>query len=167
MRNTSICGATETLLIHKNKSKNIKEILNELTASGCQIVGDKKVKKIYSGQIQLANSKSWSTEHLAAKISIKIVKDVDEAITHINKYGTMHTDAIITSNNKTAIKFIKNIKSSIAIQNSSTQFADGGEFGFGGEVGISTNKLPPRGPVGLNQLVSYKYEVYGSGQIRK
>ena len=95
------------------------------------------------------------------------MNDVKEAVTHINKYGTMHTDAIVTKNKNTAKFFIKNVKSSIAIQNSSTQFADGGEFGFGGEVGISTNTLPPRGPVGLNQLVSYKYEVYGSGQIRK
>ena len=94
-------------------------------------------------------------------------EDVKEAVAHVNKYGTMHTDAIVTKNKNTAKFFIKNVKSSIAIQNSSTQFADGGEFGFGGEVGISTNTLPPRGPVGLNQLVSYKYEVYGTGQIRK
>ena len=113
------------------------------------------------------SNKTWSTEHLSSKISVKVVQNILEAIEHINKYGTMHTDAIITNNNRTAKYFIKNVNSSIAIQNSSTQFADGGEFGFGGEVGISTNKLPPRGPVGLNQLVSYKYEIYGSGQIRK
>ena len=95
------------------------------------------------------------------------VKNVFEAVKHINKYGTMHTDAIISNNKKTAQYFLRNVKSSIAIHNSSTQFADGGEFGFGGEVGISTNKLPPRGPVGLNQLVTYKYEVLGSGQVRK
>ena len=159
MRNTSICGATETLLIHKNKSKNIRDILNELTNSGCQIIADKKVKKIYSGQVQLANNKTWSTEHLGAKISVKIVKDVDEAIKHINKYGTMHTDCIITQNKESAKKFLNNVKSSIAMHNTSTQFADGGEFGFGGEVGISTNTLPPRGPVGLNQLISYLYEI--------
>ena len=96
-----------------------------------------------------------------------MVKNIKDAINHVNKYGTMHTDAIITSNNSEAKIFLKNVKSSIAIHNSSTQFADGGEFGFGGEVGISTNKTPPRGPVGLNELVSYKYEVYGSGQTRK
>ena len=104
---------------------------------------------------------------MSSKISVKSVNSLNEAILHINKYGTMHTDAIITKNNYTAKEFLKNVKSSIAIHNSSTQFADGGEFGFGGEVGISTNNLPPRGPVGLNQLVSYKYEIIGNGQIRK
>ena len=167
MRNTSICGATETLLIHKNKLKSVNEILEELTKSGCKIYGDKTIKKNFSGKTLIANNKTWSTEHLSSKISVKVVQNILEAIEHINKYGTMHTDAIITNNNKTAKYFIKSVNSSIAIQNSSTQFADGGEFGFGGEVGISTNKLPPRGPVGLNQLVSYKYEIYGSGQIRK
>ena len=167
MRNTSICGATETLLIHKKKLKNISEILEELTKNGCKIYGDKTIRKNFSGKTLIANNKTWSTEHLSSKISVKVVQNILEAIEHINKYGTMHTDAIITNNNKTAKYFIKSVNSSIAIQNSSTQFADGGEFGFGGEVGISTNKLPPRGPVGLNQLVSYKYEIYGSGQIRK
>ena len=167
MRNTSICGATETLLIHKKKLKNISEILEELTKNGCKIYGDKTIRKNFSGKTLIANNKTWSTEHLSSKISVKVVQNILEAIGHINKHGTMHTDAIITNNNRTAKYFIKNVNSSIAIQNSSTQFADGGEFGFGGEVGISTNKLPPRGPVGLNQLVSYKYEIYGSGQIRK
>ena len=167
MRNTSICGATETLLIHKNKIKNINEMLEELTKNGCKIYGDKTIRKEFFGKMLIANNKTWSTEHLSSKISVKVVQNILEAIGHINKYGTMHTDAIITNNNRAARYFIKSVNSSIAIQNSSTQFADGGEFGFGGEVGISTNKLPPRGPVGLNQLVSYKYEIYGSGQIRK
>ena len=167
MRNTSICGATETLLIHKKNSKFVNNILQELTENGCEIYADSKVKKLYLGKTKTANEKLWSREFLSAKISVKLVKDIYEAIHHINKYGTMHTDSIITKNKKSAKIFIKNVKSSIAMHNSSTQFADGGEFGFGGEVGISTNKLPPRGPVGLNQLVSYKYEVYGSGQIRK
>ena len=99
-------------------------------------------------------------------VSVKAVKSLDEAINHINRYGTMHTDCIITENKKSAKKFLKNIKSSIVMHNTSTQFADGGEFGFGGEVGISTNILPPRGPVGLNQLVSYKYQVTSKGKIR-
>ena len=167
LRNTSICGATETLLIHKNKSKNVNEILNELTERGCYIYADRKISKLFNGNSKLANNKTWSKEHLSAKISVKLVNNINEAVNHINKYGTMHTDAIITNNKISAKFFIKNIKSSIAIHNSSTQYADGGEFGFGGEVGISTNKLPPRGPVGLNQLVSYKYEIYGSGQTRK
>ena len=98
---------------------------------------------------------------------MKTVKNCEDAINHINKYGTMHTDSIVTKNKKTAQKFLKNVKSSIAMHNTSTQFADGGEFGFGGEVGISTNILPPRGPVGLEQLVSYKYEVVSNGKTRK
>ena len=167
LRNTSICGATETLLIHKNKSKNVNEILNELTTRGCSIYADKKIYKLFNGNSKLANKKTWSTEHLSAKISVKLVDSIADAVNHINKYGTMHTDAIVTNNKISAKFFLKNIKSSIAIHNSSTQYADGGEFGFGGEVGISTNKLPPRGPVGLNQLISYKYEIYGSGQTRK
>ena len=167
LRNTSICGATETLLIHKNKSKNVNEILNELTERGCYIYADRKISKLFKGNSRLANNKTWSKEHLSAKISVKLVNNINDAVNHINKYGTMHTDAIITNNKISAKFFIKNVKSSIAIHNSSTQYADGGEFGFGGEVGISTNKLPPRGPVGLNQLVSYKYEIYGSGQTRK
>ena len=167
MRRTGICGATETLLIHKNKSKNINEILTELTNRECSIYADKKILKIFKGNAKLANNKTWSKEHLSSKISVKLVNSIGDAVNHINKYGTMHTDAIITNNRLSAKYFIKNIKSSIAIHNSSTQYADGGEFGFGGEVGISTNKLPPRGPVGLNQLVSYKYEIYGSGQTRK
>ena len=104
---------------------------------------------------------------MSSNISARVVKNLYEAVKHINKFGTMHTDAIITEDNKAANYFLKNIKSSIGIHNSSTQFADGGEFGFGAEVGISTSNLPPRGPVGLGQLVSYKYEVYGKGQIRK
>ena len=167
LRNTSICGATETLLIHKKNSKFINNILQELKKHGCSIYADSKIKKLYKGKAKLASERIWSKEFLSAKISVKLVNDINEAIFHINKYGTMHTDAIITKNKKSARLFIKSVKSSIAIHNSSTQFADGGEFGFGGEVGISTNKLPPRGPVGLEQLVSYKYEIFGQGQIRK
>ena len=118
------------------------------------------------GNSQLAKTDNWGKEYLSSAISVKCVNNVSDAIYHVNRYGTMHTDAIITRNNKVADKFLKNVKSSIAIHNSSTQFADGGEFGFGGEVGISTNKLPPRGPVGLSKLVTYKYEVQGSGQVR-
>ena len=168
LRNTSICGATETILIHKKVLKKFSNpILNKLAISNCKIIGDKKLKKYYKGKIYLAKEKDWSTEYLNATVSVKCVVSLEDAINHINKYGTMHTDSIITKNKKTANKFLKNVKSSIAIHNSSTQFADGGEFGFGGEVGISTNKLPPRGPVGLGQLISYKYEILGKGQIRK
>ena len=168
LRNTSICGATETILLHKQIVKTFcNPILNKLAINNCKIIGDRYLKKYYKGKFFLAKEKDWSTEYLSAAVSVKCVKNLESAIEHVNKYGTMHTDSIITKNKKSANKFLKNVKSSIAIHNSSTQFADGGEFGFGGEVGISTNKLPPRGPVGLEQLVSYKYEVFGQGQIRK
>tara|TARA_B100000214_G_scaffold361848_1_gene325679 strand:+ start:1224 stop:2471 length:1248 start_codon:yes stop_codon:yes gene_type:complete len=168
LRNTAICGATETLLIHNKIIKKFsKKIINSLESNGCKVYADTKIRRIFKGNSSLAKEKDWSTEYLSAQISIKSVKNIYEAIDHINKYGTMHTDAIITKNKKNAKIFIKGVKSSIAIHNASTQFADGGEFGFGGEVGISTNKMPPRGPVGLNQLVSYKYEIIGKGQIRK
>ena len=168
MRNTSICGATETVLFHKNIAKKfVNPVLKNLQKKGCNIYGDINVKKLFKGKANLANQKNWSTEYLSANISAKVVRDVSDAVKHINQFGTMHTDSIITADKKAANYFLKNIKSSIGIHNSSTQFADGGEFGFGAEVGISTNNLPPRGPVGLGQLVSYKYEVYGNGQIRK
>ena len=167
LRNTSICGATETILIHKNIVKKFSNpILQALENSGCKIIGDKNLKRYYKGQVYPAKEKDWSTEYLASIVSVKVVKNSEEAIKHINKYGTMHTDSIITKNKKTAKYFLKNVKSSIAMHNTSTQFADGGEFGFGGEVGISTNTLPPRGPVGLNQLISYKYEITSNGKIR-
>ena len=168
LRNTGICGATETILINKKIVKKFSNpILKKLAENNCKIIGDKYLKKFYKGKLFLAKEKDWSTEYLSSTVSVKCVENLEVAIKHINKYGTMHTDSIITKNNKTAKKFIKNVTSSIAIHNASTQFADGGEFGFGGEVGISTNKLPPRGPVGLEQLVSYKYEIIGKGQTRK
>ncbi len=168
LRNTAICGATETILLHEKIIKKFGTlILKNLEKNGCKIIGDNKIRKIYKGKIQKALNKDWSKEYLAPTVSVKSVKNLDEAIEHINKYGTMHTDCIITQNKKTAKKFLKEVKSSIAMHNTSTQFADGGEFGFGGEVGISTNTIPPRGPVGLNQLISYKYYVISKGKVRK
>jgi glutamate-5-semialdehyde dehydrogenase len=168
LRNTSICGATETILLHEKIVKKFSNpILKKLEENNCKIYGDSFLNKHYKGKIYPAKEKDWSTEYLAATVSVKTVKNCEEAINHINKYGTMHTDSIITKNKKTAKKFLKNVKSSIAMHNTSTQFADGGEFGFGGEVGISTNTLPPRGPVGLGQLISYKYEIVSNGQTRK
>ncbi len=168
LRNTAICGATETILLHEKIIKNIgNQVLKNLENNGCKIIGDKKIRKIYSNRIKKASIKDWSKEYLAPIVSVKSVKNIDEAIEHVNKFGTMHTDCIITQNKKSAKKFLENVKSSIAMHNTSTQFADGEEFGFGGEVGISTNILPPRGPVGLKQLVSYKYQVMSSGKIRK
>ncbi|MDC6465550.1 glutamate-5-semialdehyde dehydrogenase [Pelagibacteraceae bacterium] len=168
MRNTSICGAAETLLIDKACLKtHCEPVLSALSKLGCQVIGDKKIEKNFSKKIKIAKEKDWSTEYLSPKISVKSVDGVDGAIHHINKYGTSHTDSIVTKDKKAAEKFFLKINSSIIVHNASTQFADGGEFGFGAEVGISTNKVHPRGPVGLDQLVSYKYILKGKGQIRK
>jgi len=168
LRNTAICGATETILFHKKTlNKFLNPILKKLADSNCKIIADPIIKKKYKGISVKASKKDWSKEYLSPAVSVKAVENLEEAVKHINIYGTMHTDAIITQNKNAADKFLKNVKSSIAMHNTSTQFADGGEFGFGGEVGISTNTLPPRGPVGLNQLVSYKYKVTSKGQIRK
>ena len=168
LRNTAICGATETILLHEKIIKKFgNRILKNLEKNGCKIIGDNKIRKTYGKKIKKATNKDWSKEYLSPIVSVKSVKNINEAISHINKYGTMHTDCIITQNKKSAKKFLNEVKSSIAMHNTSTQFADGQEFGFGGEVGISTNILPPRGPVGLNQLVSYKYQVTSKGVIRK
>jgi glutamate-5-semialdehyde dehydrogenase len=168
MRSTGICGATETVLLHKKiVRKFCNPILKKLEENNCKIYGDKILKKYYRGKMYPAKEKDWYTEYLSPIVSVKCVENYSDAIDHINKYGTMHTDSIITNNNKTAKNFLKNVKSSIAMHNASTQFADGGEFGFGGEVGISTSNLAPRGPVGLGQLISYKYEIKGKGQTRK
>ena len=168
LRNTAICGATETILIHKNIIKKIGlSILKNLEKNNCKIIGDNTIKSLYNGKIEKATMKDWSKEYLSSVVSVKSVQNLDEAIKHINKFGTMHTDCIITENKKSAKKFLIQVKSSIAMHNTSTQFADGGEFGFGGEVGISTNTLPPRGPVGLDQLVSYKYQITSKGKTRK
>ena len=167
MRRTSICGAVETLLIdEKAVNSHAKEIINSLVNSGCEVRVDSKINKLFNGKLRLAKEKDWRTEYLDSIISIKTVKNVKEGVNHILKYGTMHTDSIITNNKKNAQIFLNGVNSSIAMHNVSTQFADGGEFGFGGEIGISTNKLPPRGPVGINQLTSYKYLVSGKGIIR-
>ena len=167
MRRTSICGALETLLIEEKALKtHAIEIINTLKKLGCEVRVDNKINKLFKNSLKFAKEKDWKTEYLDAIISIKTVKNVKEAVKHILKYGTMHTDSIITNDSKNAKVFLNGVNSSIAMHNVSTQFADGGEFGFGGEIGISTNKLPPRGPVGINQLTSYKYIVSGKGVIR-
>tara|TARA_X000001036_G_scaffold155437_1_gene147635 strand:- start:17777 stop:19018 length:1242 start_codon:yes stop_codon:yes gene_type:complete len=167
MRRTSICGALETLLINEKvlKTKGIK-VINSLIENDCEVIVDKKINKLFNHNLKLAKELDWQTEYLDAKISVKSVKDVKEAVKHVLKYGTMHTDCIISNNKKNTSFFLNNVNSAIAMHNVSTQFADGGEFGFGGEIGISTNKLPPRGPVGLNQLTSYKYIVKGRSVTR-
>ena len=167
MRRTTICGAVETLLIDsKSLKKYVLPIIDKLISLGCEVVVDKKINKLFKNKFKIAKEIDWKTEYLNAKISIKAVDGVQGAKEHILKYGTMHTDSIITNNAKTAEIFLNGVNSAIAMHNVSTQFADGGEFGFGGEIGISTNKLPPRGPVGINQLTSYKYIVTGKGIIR-
>ena len=167
MRRTSICGAVETLLIDEQAlSSHAKKIIQSLINSGCEVRVDSKINRLFKNKLKKAKERDWRTEYLDSIISVKTVKNVKEGINHILKYGTMHTDSIITNNKKNAQLFLNGVNSSIAMHNVSTQFADGAEFGFGGEIGISTNKLPPRGPVGINQLTSYKYLVSGKGIIR-
>ena len=166
MRRTGICGATETLLVNEHIAKKfLPKICSELNEKGCKIVGDEVTKSIVP-YIDLAIEEDWSTEYLAPKISIKVVRDVYDAIEHIQKFGTQHTDAIMTENKEIAKVFTNAVDSAIVLVNASTQFADGGEFGLGAEIGISTGKLHARGPVGAAQLTSFKYVVHGNGQIR-
>jgi len=171
MRRTGICGATETLLLKDDIHVNDAVcIIHDLIDAGCEVRGDEYIAKYvldpYYNKIKKANSKDWQTEYLAPIISIKAVKNVKEAIQHINQYGSNHTDAIITSNKKNAELFLKEVDSAIVMHNTSTQFADGGEFGMGAEIGISTGKLHARGPVGADQLTTFKYVVKGQGQLR-
>ena len=166
LRRTEICGAAETLLIDREYAKdNLDKIITNLYEGGCEIRGDIFSKEIDS-RILLADEKDWSTEYLDAIISIKLVENIDEAIDHIAKYGSGHTESIIAENKDVADKFLSLVDSAIAMHNASTQFADGGEFGLGAEIGISTGRLHARGPVGLEGLTTYKYIVKGNGQIR-
>jgi glutamate-5-semialdehyde dehydrogenase len=167
MRRTSICGATETILCHKNIVKTIlPKLLSTLINLGCEIRGDEDVCKI-NKKVKKANRLDWSTEYLSAVVSIKIVKNIEEAINHINVYSSKHTDAILTTDKKKAALFLREVESAIVMHNTSTQFADGAEFGLGAEIGISTGKLHARGPVSTTELTTYKYIVEGSGQLRK
>lgn len=166
MRRVGICGATESLLIDEEiADKALPILVDELIKSNCEIRGDADSQKI-DKRIKPASEEDWFTEYLAAIISVKIVKNEMEAIYHINHYGSHHTDAIISSETAVAHKFLREIDSAIVMHNTSTQFADGGEFGFGAEIGISTGKLHARGPVGAQQLTTYKYVVHGNGQLR-
>ncbi len=167
MRRTGICGATETLLIDKEViHSHLPIIISKLRKHGCEIRGDKYVKRVDSS-IKLATDQDWKTEYLDAIISIKtITNGVIEAIDHVNTYGSNHTDAIISDDKKAVELFLNKVDSGIVMHNTSTQFADGAEFGMGAEIGISTSKLHARGPVGVSQLTSFKYKVRGSGQIR-
>ena len=166
MRRAGICGAAETLLIDKKNAEIVlPRIAKALKDMGCELRGCDNSLKII-GDMKPAQKSDWSTEYLDAIISIKIVNGIRGAIDHINSYSTSHTDSIITENNNTANIFLKEIDSAIVMHNTSTQFADGGEFGMGAEIGIATGRFHARGPVGVEQLTSFKYVVRGSGQVR-
>ncbi|HWA18928.1 MAG TPA: glutamate-5-semialdehyde dehydrogenase [Devosia sp.] len=166
MRRTGICGATETLLIHKDAvATHLKPIIDALIAKGCEIRADATVLKLLPGATP-ATDDDFHTEFEDAIIAVKAVADVGEAIAHITHYGTHHTEAILTEDPVSVERFFDEVDSAILLHNASTQFADGGEFGFGGEIGIATGKFHARGPVGLEQLCTYKYQVRGNGQTR-
>jgi glutamate-5-semialdehyde dehydrogenase len=166
LRRTGICGATETLLVDRAVAKElVVQILDELAAKGCEIRADDAIWALYPAA-KPASEKDWHTEYLDAILSVKMVDGVEEAIAHIEKYGSHHTEAIITEDRLAAERFLDGIDSAIVIWNASTQFADGGEFGMGAEIGIGTGKLHARGPVGVEQLCTFKYVVRGNGQIR-
>jgi len=166
MRRTGICGATETLLVDRPVlESHLPGILDDLAAAGCELRGDAAVQALDS-RVAAAAPEDWDTEYLAPILAIKAVDGVDEAIAHINRHGSHHTEAIITEDPKAAERFVERVDAGIVMVNASTQFADGGEFGMGAEIGISTGKLHARGPVGAEQLTSYKYVVRGTGQAR-
>jgi len=166
MRRTGVCGAAETLLVDRAAApKMLKPLVEMLIDAGCEIRGDAAVRSIDS-RVKPASETDWSTEYLDAIITAGVVDGVDAAIEHIERYGTHHTDAIVTEDKKAAEKFLREVDSAIVLHNASTQFADGGEFGFGAEIGIATGKLHARGPVGVEQLTSFKYRIRGNGQTR-
>ena len=166
MRRVSICGATETLLVDRAfATTKLQAILGDLRDAGCELRGDPEILTIDPGLVP-ATEVDWQTEYLDAILAVRIVDGVAGAIDHISRYGSQHTDAIITEDKETAERFLREVDSAIVLVNASTQFADGGEFGMGAEIGISTQRLPPRGPVGAEQLTTYKYLVRGKGQVR-
>jgi glutamate-5-semialdehyde dehydrogenase len=166
MRRTGVCGAAETLLVDRAAAgTSLAPLVKMLLDAGCQVRGDPAVQKVDS-RVTPAHAEDWGTEYLDAIIAAGVVDGVDGAIAHIERYGSHHTDSIVTENSRAAEKFLREVDSAIVLHNASTQFADGGEFGFGGEIGIATGKLHARGPVGVEQLTTFKYRVRGSGQIR-
>ncbi|QEG22866.1 glutamate-5-semialdehyde dehydrogenase [Mariniblastus fucicola] len=166
MRRTGVCGAAETLLIHENVvASHLKPILERLAESGCEIRGDEAVCSTWPAA-KPASEEDWSAEYLEAILSVKVVSNVDEAIAHISQHSSGHTESIISENPESVAKFFNSIDSAILLHNASTQFADGGEFGMGAEIGIATGKMHARGPVGVEQLTSFNYRVRGNGQTR-
>jgi len=166
MRRTGVCGAAETLLIDRAAAATqLKPLVTMLLDAGCEVRGDADIQRA-DARVKPASEEDWSTEYEDAIISVKLVGGLDEAIAHIEHYGSHHTDAIVTEDTKAAEKFLNEVDSAIVLHNASTQFADGGEFGFGAEIGIATGKFHARGPVGAEQLTSFKYRVHGTGQTR-
>jgi glutamate-5-semialdehyde dehydrogenase len=166
MRRTGVCGAAETLLIDSAvSSTHLKPLLDMLIEAGCEVRGDKPTQAA-DKRVKPATEEDWSKEYLDAILAVGLVDGVDEAIAHIGRYGSHHTDAIVTDDAKAAEKFLAEVDSAIVLHNASTQFADGGEFGFGAEIGIATGRLHARGPVGVKQLTTFKYRIRGNGQIR-
>jgi glutamate-5-semialdehyde dehydrogenase len=166
MRRTGICGATETVLIDRGIAGDLLgTIVDDLLSAGCEIRGDAAAQKI-DARIVAASAADWDTEYLDAIVAVRVVDDVEAAIDHVNTHGSNHTDAIVTADAVAAERFLNRVDSGIVLHNASTQFADGGEFGMGAEIGISTGKMHARGPVGAEQLTSYKYVVRGAGQVR-
>ena len=166
MRRTGICGAAETLLIDERAlASHGKFLLDDLIGAGCEVRGDERLQALDS-RVKPASPQDWGTEYLDAIIAARVVAGVDEAIAHIREHGSQHTESIITADTATAERFLAEVDSAIVLHNASTQFADGGEFGMGAEIGISTDKLHARGPVGVEQLTSYKYVIHGDGQVR-
>jgi glutamate-5-semialdehyde dehydrogenase len=166
MRRTGVCGAAETLLVDRAAaSTHLKPLIEMLIGAGCEIRGDAAVQAA-DARVKPATDEDWRTEYLDAIITAGVVDGVDAAIAHIEKYGSHHTDAIVTADTATAEKFLSHVDSAIVLHNASTQFADGGEFGFGAEIGIATGRLHARGPVGVDQLTTFKYRIRGNGQTR-
>jgi glutamate-5-semialdehyde dehydrogenase len=166
MRRTGVCGAAETLLVDRaGASGNLKPLVEMLLEAGCEVRGDDAVQRI-DARVKPASEQDWDAEYLDAIIAAKVVDGVGGAIAHIQAHGSHHTDAIVTEDDKAAERFLNEVDSAIVLHNASTQFADGGEFGFGAEIGIATGKFHARGPVGVEQLTTFKYRIHGSGQTR-
>jgi glutamate-5-semialdehyde dehydrogenase len=166
LRRTGICGAAETLLVDRAYAgTHLAPLVKMLLDAGCAVRGDGATLSV-DARVAQAREADWATEYLDAIISVRVVEGLDQAIAHIETFGSHHTDCIVTENRATAERFLKEVDSAIVMHNASTQFADGGEFGFGAEIGIATGRMHARGPVGLEQLTSFKYRVRGNGQIR-
>jgi glutamate-5-semialdehyde dehydrogenase len=166
MRRTGVCGAAETLLVDEAcAATHLAPLIRALIEAGCEVRGDTAARAVHPS-VKLASEEDWGTEYLDAIIAVKTVPGLDAAIAHIARYGSQHTDAIVTRDKAAATRFLREVDSAIVLHNASTQYADGGEFGMGAEIGIATGKFHARGPVGVEQLTSFKYCVYGAGQVR-